>query len=251
MKPYVVKQGDYLEKIAHQMGFDPDKVWNDAKNADAQAEARSEPVCTLPGDILYVPEPEKKWLPLQENWHGTTSMSPRSPGPRCTSRSRRGDQARAGEAYVIHGMGEDEEGTTDGDGALDVKVPVHVREIHIFFPNDGATYAARIGDMDPVDEPTGVRKRLQHLGFYDARPGEDVAAADARALGAYQAARGLSPSGTPDDATRSRRSCRTTVDREGHYGLASTVAMRVMSSCQSSFACTGRGLNTPRCRSPL
>ncbi len=27
MKPYVVRQGDYLAKIAHQLGFDPDVVW--------------------------------------------------------------------------------------------------------------------------------------------------------------------------------------------------------------------------------
>ena len=32
MKPYVIKQGDYLLKVAHLRGFDPDAVWSDPKN---------------------------------------------------------------------------------------------------------------------------------------------------------------------------------------------------------------------------
>jgi peptidoglycan hydrolase-like protein with peptidoglycan-binding domain len=56
--------------------------------------------------------------------------------------------------------------------------------------------------MDPIDEPTGVRKRLEHLGFYKRDPAEDAEAADARSLRAYQAARGLPQTGQPDDATK-------------------------------------------------
>ena len=39
MKPYVVKQGDYLLKIAHLAGFDADDVWGHAKNADLKKTA--------------------------------------------------------------------------------------------------------------------------------------------------------------------------------------------------------------------
>ena len=34
MKPYVVKQGDYLNKLAHRLCFDAEKVWNDPANAE-------------------------------------------------------------------------------------------------------------------------------------------------------------------------------------------------------------------------
>jgi hypothetical protein len=34
MKPYVVKQGDYVDRIAHAHGVDPDDIWNDPKNAE-------------------------------------------------------------------------------------------------------------------------------------------------------------------------------------------------------------------------
>ena len=33
MKPYVIKQGDYLLKLSHTLGFNHDKVWSDGKNA--------------------------------------------------------------------------------------------------------------------------------------------------------------------------------------------------------------------------
>ena len=32
MRPYVIRQGDYITKLAHQRGFDADAIWNDPKN---------------------------------------------------------------------------------------------------------------------------------------------------------------------------------------------------------------------------
>lgn len=198
MKPYVVKQGDYLAKIAHARGAGPDEIWNDPRNADLKAQR--DPNQLHPGDILYVPDPKRKWLPLQA---GTDNLYV-ARVPRTTVRLtfKQGDRPRANEPYVIRGMGEAEEGTTDGEGTVLCQVPVHVREIQVYFPNDRATYPAHIGDMDPIGESSGVRKRLEHLGFHDVRPGEELEAADARALRAYQGARGLPQTDEVDDATR-------------------------------------------------
>src|SRR5437868_6079112 len=57
--PYVVKSGEYLEKIAHARGFDPDACWNDPKNKDLK-DLRKDPNILCAGDVLYVPEPKKK-----------------------------------------------------------------------------------------------------------------------------------------------------------------------------------------------
>ena len=61
MKPYVVKQGDYLLKLAHGLGFDADTVWNADENADLKA--KRDPNILCPGDLLYVPDSEPKPLP--------------------------------------------------------------------------------------------------------------------------------------------------------------------------------------------
>lgn len=204
MKPYVVKQGDYLDRIAHARGFDPEEVWNDPKNAELKGQRA--PNLLHPGDILYVPDRKRTWLPLK----GSTDNLYVAKVPRTKVRLmfKDLDKPRAGEAYVVHGMGEPEEGTTDGDGGVEVSVPVHVREVQISFPGSGVTYPVHIGDMDPIEEATGVRKRLQHLGYgsvagvAEDASDEDAEGAERAAIGAFQADQGMEATGEMDDATR-------------------------------------------------
>ena len=55
-KPYVVRQGDHLVKLAVRLGFDPDLVWGNDKNASLR-ERRPDRNMLCVGDILYVPPP--------------------------------------------------------------------------------------------------------------------------------------------------------------------------------------------------
>lgn len=206
MKPYVVKQGDYLEKIAHAQRFDPDAVWSAPENAELKRQR--DPNVLFPGDVLYVPEPKEppQWLPLTV---GASNLYV-AQVPRTTVNLvfKDLDQPRANEPYAIYGLGEPEEGTTDSDGAIAVNVPVHVREIRVVFPKSNVTYPVRIGDMDPIDEPTGVRKRLQNLGYY-VEPSADGDEGDAEAneraaIHAFQMDHELPPTGTLDDETKAK-----------------------------------------------
>ena len=52
MKPYVIKQGDYLLKLSHTLGFNHDKVWSDGKNAKLK-ELRKNPNMLQAGDIVF------------------------------------------------------------------------------------------------------------------------------------------------------------------------------------------------------
>ena len=200
VKPYVVRPGDYLKKLSHALGFDADGAWDHPKNADMKKQR--DPNLLHPGDVLYVPDRAPKWEALIKG--KTNAYVATVPRTKVHLSFRELNKPRASERYVIHGMGEPKEGTTDGEGALEVEVPVHVREIQVTFPKAYVTYAVRIGDMDPVDEPSGVRKRLQHLGFYEQAPDADLEAADARGLVAFQRARGLPETGVLDDTTKTR-----------------------------------------------
>jgi peptidoglycan hydrolase-like protein with peptidoglycan-binding domain len=61
-----------------------------------------------------------------------------------------------------------------------------------------------VGGLDPVEETSGVQKRLVNLGHYrgpvDGEPSVDLTAA----IRAFQSANGLEPTGEPDDATREK-----------------------------------------------
>ena len=203
MKPYVVRQGDYLTRLAHQMGFDADEVWNHARN-ETLRNARSNRDILHPGDVLHVPDTRPPGVDISS---GGTQRFRGSP-PRVDVRVvLHGDDghALANKAFVAHGMGAPHHGTTDGDGLVSLKVPTSSREVRLVFDDPQRTYRLRIGEMDPASETSGVWKRLLHLGYlssFDVR-GDDVNAdAVSAAIAAFQRARSIDVTGEIDDATR-------------------------------------------------
>ena len=60
--------------------------------------------------------------------------------------------------------------------------------------------------MDPIDEATGVRKRLEHLGYRSPASEDSESEAeelDREAIEAFQKDQGMQPTGVLDDATMS------------------------------------------------
>ena len=60
---YVIRQGDYLAKLAHRFGFDAGTVWGDPRNSELRS-LRGDPNVLHPGDVLWIPEDEDPPLPL-------------------------------------------------------------------------------------------------------------------------------------------------------------------------------------------
>lgn len=202
--PYVVRQGDYVQKLAFAHGFDEDKVWNDPKNA-ALKDQRKDPNLLLPGDVIHFPRAKREGQPIAKGTTNTYKAKVPTTKVHFTFEDAKGPLA--GEAYVIEGLGAPVEGTADGTGKVEIEAPVHVREVRITFTKRGLIFPVSIGDMDPIDELSGVRQRLQHLGYLQPAPdgfSEEAAAhRDQEAITAFQRTKGLPPTGLLDDATRS------------------------------------------------
>lgn len=201
LKPYVVRQGDYLEKLAFMHGFNAEKVWNDSKNAELRGRRKS-PDILQPGDLLY--------FPPFKGWHGRTLTHGSQNRyevevPKREVRIEFSSKGYGNARYEIHGLGAKVEGTTDGAGLVTMVVPVHVREVTVVFPAMRVRYAVRVGDLDPVTETSGVRQRLQQLGYRWPPEGDeseaDLLADDRLALELFQKARGLAVTGQVDEAT--------------------------------------------------
>ncbi len=205
MKPYVVKQGDYLTKLAHTRGFSTDEVWNHAKNAELKR-ARKDPNVLRAGDVIFVPDAPKKKLPVSVAAENTYSA--KVPKVKVNVAFAEAGEPLAGEKYRLEGLGDDEERKTDAEGRVAFEAPVHVREVVVFFVERGTRVRVGVGDLDPADTPSGIRMRLTSLGFYGGKvAGEDphVAHEDsalAAAVSAFQATHGLNADGVVDDATR-------------------------------------------------
>ena len=207
MRPYLIWQGDYLTKLAHTMGFDGMSMWNHPRNKPLR-EKRQQPDMLHPGDILWIPDhPDFKQLNVHMG--ASNRYVARIPKKPVELRLQVGGEPLPKEPYVILGLGPDPlEGATDENGFLKTQVQVHVREIEVILPRKNVTLRLRIGDMDPVDTISGLRKRLLHLGFYqptqvgienaDAEDGEALIAA----LKAFQASKNLPATGKLDEDTR-------------------------------------------------
>jgi uncharacterized protein involved in type VI secretion and phage assembly len=204
MQPYVVRQGDFLTRLAFAHGFDADKVWNDGKNAELKDKRKNHNIL-YPGDVIYLPRAEREGAPLSK---GTTNKyDVNVPKTTVSVVFVEGDKAVANEPYVIDGLGKRVEGSSDGAGTVTFEAPVHVREVVVTFPKRAVAYPIRIGHMDPIDEPAGIRKRLQQLGYYDDFDGEAGSAEEederlSQAISAYQLAKNLEVTGTINQALK-------------------------------------------------
>jgi Putative peptidoglycan binding domain len=205
MKPYVIRQGDYLTKLAHTMGFNADSVWNDDKNKDLK-DKRQDPNQLQPGDILQVPDEPKARLPIIVG--STNNYVARIPKVPVVLRLQIGGEILVKEPFVIHGVGKKPiEGATDEHGYLSTEVPVHVRELEVELTERNRTLRVRVGNMDPMNELSGLQKRLTHLGFYQPSYAgtENYEACDPKqimaALAAFQSSKKLPATGRLDDDT--------------------------------------------------
>lgn len=203
MEPYVICQGDYLLKLAHSRGFDADAVWNHSANQDLQRQ-RSNPNMLAPGDILYVPTaPGPTLLSLSPNTSNSYTGKVPKVQIRITLTSSAG--ALTSEACVVEGAGDPQNVTSDGSGLVSFFVPVNVAEVRLRLTQRNLAYAVRIGHLDPVTENSGVRARLQHLGYLSHAPSasdDDGDAALANAISAFQTDQGITATGEMDDDTR-------------------------------------------------
>jgi hypothetical protein len=205
MKPYVIKQGDYLKKLAHMLSFDADKVWNDSKNSDLK-EKRKDPAILLPGDILYVPDEPKKRCKFKKE--SENKYQAKIPKVEVKVQLSDDGEPLKDEPYIVEGIGNQEEQKTDGDGFITVIASVHAREVQVVLPERHTSFNVRIGGIDPMDTPSGLRMRLANLGYY----GSTVAGSEPHqtsseeqiksALISFQLDQGLKATGEMDDDTK-------------------------------------------------
>ena len=204
MKPYVIKQGDYLTRVAHRLGFNPEEVWNDPKNAELK-ELRSDYDTLKSGDILFIPDVPKKKNPFNKDTSNSyVAKIPKLPVS--LTLDHRGEPI-ADEKYIVRGLDEELEGTTDGEGKVEFEVDVNVKEVVVELVDKKKSYRMLLGNLDPVDDPSGARQRLMQLGIYSATlEGADQYVAHnpkqlAASLKAFQRKEGLDVNGELDEAT--------------------------------------------------
>ena len=166
---YVVKQGDYLAKIAYEHGLtDFMAVWNAGENAELRAKRKS-PNVLFPGDVVMIPDRATK----REN--GSTEERHRFvvKGTGLKLRIVVEDVYRApvrNARCELDVTGSTDEVKTDGDGRIERPIPKNTEEERFVVRTQDTAFKdvvlnVRVGELDPIDTVIGQAKRLVNLGY--------------------------------------------------------------------------------------
>ena len=204
MPDYTVRQGDCLSSIAARYGLDWQSIWNHGKNSQLKRK-RKDPNILLPGDVLFVPDKEVK----QED--GATESRHRFVRKSASAKLRlqlldEERKPRANLRYVLAVDGALHEGTTDGEGRIEVAIPPAARSAKLTV-QDGEKqeeFDLSLGHVDPISEVSGVQQRLTNLGFDCGGESGTIGERTASALRGFQKQEVLSETGQIDGATRQK-----------------------------------------------
>lgn len=165
MQPYIIRQGDHLSSVAYRCGFDADAVWNDPKNAQLR-QVRPDPNILDPGDVLYIPDQDAPPVMKSLTTGSTNAFVSDAPTVTLTQQFIGPDATTyASRAYTIQELDQLTGLATDENGFARFPVPVTLATATLVFTDTGELWALRIGEMDPINTPLGIFKRLQNLGY--------------------------------------------------------------------------------------
>jgi len=174
---YVVKQGDYLAKIARDHGFtDYIRLWNAPENARLR-QKRKNPNVLFPGDVVAIPDRDSK----HEDGQTQTRHTFRLKNPSLKLRVALEDAFRKpvrNAACQLAVDGKFFKLQTDGSGKLEHEISPTAQRADLVIrdadtPFKDVVLKLKIGNLDPVDTFSGQVGRLMNLGYLTA-PVEDA-----------------------------------------------------------------------------
>ena len=173
-RKYTVKQGDCISSIAFAYNLFPKTIWDHADNAELR-KLRKDPNALFPGDSLIIPEKQLKEEQCQsEQKHRFRRKGvPERLRIQFLTGDEEDDAPRKAIPYTLDITTKSgrpvprKEGKTDNDGFLDEKIPPDASK-GIIVLDEGENeevYEIMLGHIDPIDTPSGIKARLENLGY--------------------------------------------------------------------------------------
>jgi hypothetical protein len=197
-----VKQGEHLAQIASDYGFgDYLSIWNLSENKELR-ELRGNPNILFPGDQVFIPDRQ-----IQTK-DGTTE----------TRHRFRRDSTRLILRLVIRNVDRKPLSNTscdlvvnlitnslvtDDSGMIEHAIPVKVDQASLDIPDINVEFDLNIGYLDPVDEVSGQRERLNNMGYFAGYSQDDTTQLT-WAVEEFQCNNKLKVTGTVDEKTKAK-----------------------------------------------
>jgi len=196
---YRVRQGECLTSISLHHGFIPDTLWNDPANAQLKQNRRNHNIL-YPGDQVTIPE----LRPKEEHVAADNRHRFRRKGVpvflELQLLKENGDPL-ANERFILRVDGQIREGTTDEEGRL--REPISPQAVEGILTIRNRDFNIRIGHLNPAEFHSGIRSRLNNLGYAAGTGGEELDPELRQGIEAFQETQGLSKTGQIDEGMRS------------------------------------------------
>jgi hypothetical protein len=196
-----VGEGEGTSSLAKKNGFFWRTIWDHGENAALKA-LRKDPNVLFADDEIFIPE-----LQLKEVSKPTEQTHKfKRKGEPCKLKIQllKSGKPRANEDYVLELEGKLIQGKTDGEGKLEHFIPGEAKSARLTLRNGKEVIPIRIGDLDPVEEASGIQQRLNNLGYECGSEDGAIGDATKEALKRFQADYKLNVTGEADDATKSK-----------------------------------------------
>lgn len=199
-KIIILKRGDCLSNISKQERFLWETIWEHPENTKLRQQ-RKNPNILKEGDGLYIPNLELKEISAEtEKCH--VFVLERQVA-RFTLTLLDLGKPRANENYILRVEGRTPvQGKTDSTGTLSEPIPRNAREGLLLLGENEEKIIVNFGYVDPIEEISGVKIRLQNLGFYDGEIDDEMTSETEGAIAEFQRSVNLSGEGQLNDETR-------------------------------------------------
>jgi N-acetylmuramoyl-L-alanine amidase len=171
---YIVKQGDYLAKIAAEHGVrDWSAIWLHPENKELR-DRRQNPHVLYPGDRLYVPVHERRTEDAATEQRHRFKVQ----GKPLKLRLKLKDLSFApmqDTECALFIDGEKHDLVSDGSGFVELTIPATTSTAKLVVPGAERTIEVPllVGNLDPVDTVSGQKARLNNLGYFAGTMADD------------------------------------------------------------------------------
>jgi hypothetical protein len=205
MTIYVVRQGEVVRSIALRLGIDPTDIVKHSKNSELMELRKCHEdddecdMALLCGDLLYLPQAQPRESSIAAG--SSSEFMADVPLVELNLSFYDDDGPWADEPFVVEGIDPPLVDKTDGEGRMQVSVPLTVPSIIIHFEQRNQDVVHLMRHLDPVNENSGAEQRLAALGLYCGPITPDMNDDFEAAIRVFQATQKLQVNGTLDDGT--------------------------------------------------
>lgn len=203
MKSHQVKQGDCISSIAEENGFFWETLWNHPQNEQLK-ELRKDPNILFPGDSVYVPDIREK--EVSEPTNQVHKFRIKNAPAKFKVRILRDAEPRSGEQFILSiDDAEIKRGEIPPDGNIEIPIVPQAKKGKLIIGEgeEAEEYILNLGYLDPIETLSGVKARLNNVGFDCGKINNEMNEVTIEAIADFQSyINHPNPNGEVDEETR-------------------------------------------------